>query len=235
MLHTPLPRLVSRRSGETTSSPPEPSLSLQSVELESLSSDSTEGLLQYDKQETVKLRFRWVRVVCGRIALYAAAISMSCILISGPLALRTWFVLDTAKVDVRSRLSSLSTQCQTVKLREAGWTFDVGYHQGGVSRTHQDCIGQHNDSQEIRVKHEKGQKTSNLRMLESQKQMTRACADEWIAESRVCQHIQQGRRKLREAKVDIVWTFVEPTKHWEAWLIHLAGNKTEGTRGKNFR
>lgn len=79
-----------------------------------------------------------------------------------------------------------------------------------------------------------------LRMLPSQKQMSQACADLWIARGELCDRIQQGMRQMEETTIDVVWTFLDDNEHWKTWKdayvrSDLGYDRTRGTRTKNFR
>ena len=78
-----------------------------------------------------------------------------------------------------------------------------------------------------------------LRPLQSQRRMSQECADMWIAQGELCPDIAEGRLSLGDSEVDVVWTFVEPTEHWQKWeqayKAEMLGEEAHGTGAKHFR
>jgi len=79
----------------------------------------------------------------------------------------------------------------------------------------------------------------NIEPLASQARMTQACADLWISQGQLCSSILSGETPVGDTSVDVVWTFIEPTEHWQKWEEVYSREKTgeagDGTGAKHFR
>jgi hypothetical protein len=74
-----------------------------------------------------------------------------------------------------------------------------------------------------------------LLRLPSQRSVQQICVDEWIANSEVCQQIQEGIQPLSEERIEAAWTFIQPTPHWDQYLKHYSRRVSTGTSQSRFR
>jgi len=87
--------------------------------------------------------------------------------------------------------------------------------------------------------HGSSQRRRHIQPLASQARMTQACADMWISQGELCPSILAGETPVGDTSVDVVWTFIEPTEHWQKWEEAYSSEKAEeaghGTGAKHFR
>ena len=119
-------------------------------------------------------------------------------------------------------------RCRSTDFTEPGWVF---HSSSDLSSRHTGSVNSPTQSEPERPV---------LQMLASQSVMSQACADLWIANSTLCDEIQQNRISIKEVEIDVAWSFVEPTEHWKRWKnAYLNGDdqfsRKKGTRESNFR
>ena len=170
----------------------------------------------YDLLESKKLRQRWFRTRGIRLCLLGTvtASSLTALLLLLPAAHRPW---------PHRTAAANWTECSGNPFAEPGGTL----HPTG-------------DTESLRVQSASVPAHRPLRMLDSQRLLSQACADMWVAQGEVCETIKQGITPLPESTIDAAWTYVEPTEHWQAWMEHYAtdghaDDENKGTRAKNFR
>ena len=92
--------------------------------------------------------------------------------------------------------ASSAVKCGNTTLQEIGWTLQALDSDRHISQ-------------------------AGLRMLDSQKQMSLACADLWISRGEICETIKQGQVKLEEASISAVWSYSDPSSsHCKAWQAY---------------
>lgn len=79
----------------------------------------------------------------------------------------------------------------------------------------------------------------SIQPLTSQTRMSQACADLWIAKGELCESISSGEEPLGDHSIDVVWTYIDPSEHWQKWqAIYSTENEGQagnGTGDKLFR
>lgn len=155
---------------------------------------------------------RWLRARGKRLAVYLSlAIAGHALLAFGAPFYR-WAMRShhgLRRTDPGELQATVPPECAHLKSPPPGWTFETS-SSTGMPKSHQSS-----QSNQTSISHR-----HQLQMQTSQRGMTQACADQWIARSTVCENIRQAKHNLQEEDIDVAWSFVVPDEHWAKWKAH---------------